>query len=479
MHRIRTNFILNTISQVLRIITPFITTPYVARVLGVENVGTFSYSYSIQSYFCLFAVLGTAAYGSREIACARDDRSETSLIFWEIELLTVFTSLIAMFGWGIVITLHPENRILYILLTTYLLASMLDISWLYTGLELFPFIVARSVIVRLIEAVCIFVFVRSFNDLPIYCAIMGGGTLIGNVTLWLGIRRSIDFIKIQDLHPFRHLKGTLVFFLPTIATTIYTVLDKTLIGVITKSSYENGCYEQATKVIEIAKAITFTSLNTVLSPRSSYLFVNRDFSKIKDNLLLSVDIMLALGFGFTFGIASVSKRFVPIFFGAGYDGVVLLLKLLSPIIPVITVSNALGAQYYNPAGLRMKSSIYLLVGAVVNLILNLILIPRFKSAGAIVASVVAELVITGLYLINCDGYLKLIQILKLCYKKIISGTLMAGVIIVLYRFTNNTMGGLAEMVILGGFTYVAMLVFFKDGAAKYIGKELLKKIHQS
>ena len=200
MHRIRTNFILNTFAQVLRIITPFITTPYVSRVLGVGNVGTFSYSYSIQSYFSLFAVLGTVAYGSREIARIRDDREQTSIVFWEIELLTIFTSMVAILGWCFVIALHPENRILYLLLTAYLIAALLDISWLYTGLELFPFIVARSVIVRLLEVACIFVFVRTKNDLPIYCAIMGGGTLVGNLTLWISLKKNIDVINLKKLN---------------------------------------------------------------------------------------------------------------------------------------------------------------------------------------------------------------------------------------------------------------------------------------
>ena len=475
MNRIRTNFVLNLISQVLRIITPFITTPYVARVLGVDNVGIFSYSLSYQTYFCMLAALGTAAYGSREIARARDDREQLSSTFWEIQLLRVFTFLVSLGGWIALICTRDQNQIVFAILTAYVVATLFDISWLYTGLEMFSYIVTRTIVMRVIEVVAIFTLVKDSNDLPLYCGIMGGGMLLGNVALWMSLRKYVDPIKLHGIRPFRHLKGTLIFFLPSIATTIYTVLDKTLIHVITASSYENGIYEQATKVIDIAKAVTITSLSTVLSPRSTYLYKNHDYELIKSNLRLSVDIMMAIGFGFVFGIFSVADRFVPVFFGSGYDGVILLLKLLAPIIVVITVSAALGDQYYNPAGLRLKSAMFLLVGAGCNVVLNLILIPIFKSSGAVVASVCAETIITALYLINCDGYLRFRQIAVIAYKKIIAGAVMFGAIYLAKPFIPETVAGLLILVFGGGTMYVLALLALRDSAMIRVSRELIAR----
>ena len=476
MNRIRTNYILNTLAQILRILTPFITTPYVSRILGVYNIGIFSYSYSLQYYFSLFAVLGTAAYGTMEIAKDRDTRSLVSTSFWEIQTLRVFTSAVMLGIWAVVVSMQPENQIIFIILTSYIIASWFDISWLYAGLEKFPYIVARTITIRIIEVVAIFLFVKTSNDLPIYCLIMGGGTLIGNVTLWFNLNKIVDKVAFKLLRPFRHLKGTMIFFLPSIATTIYTMLDKTLIGVITKSNYENGIYEQATKVIEIAKAITFASLNTVLSPRSTYLYANKEYDKIKSNLNLSVGIMFAIGFAFAFGISGVADRFVPAFFGPGYDGVILLLRILSPIIIIITVSYSLGDQYYTPAGLRLKSSIYLLIGAGSNFVLNLLLIPLFNSAGAIIASLIAEFIITALYLINCGGYLKLKQIVKLAYKKLIAGILMLLFIMLLNVFVPDTVFGLVIIIILAGCFYFAALIILKDSDVLYVLREAKKFI---
>ncbi|MBO7496352.1 MAG: polysaccharide biosynthesis protein [Salinivirgaceae bacterium] len=475
MMRIRTNFILNTISQVLRIITPFITTPYVARVLGVDNVGIFSYSYSLQSYFCLLAVLGTATYGTREIARLRDNKKTVSVAFWEIELLRAVTTLLAFVGWIILIGCQSENIVVFEILTIYIVAALFDISWFYAGLELFPYIVSRNVVIRVLEVVAIFIFVKSTDDLPVYCLIMGGGTFVGNITLWVNLRKYVNKLRFSECNPFRHMKDVMVYFVPSVATTIYTVLDKTLIGTITQSTYENGIYEQTTKVIEIAKAITFTSLNAVLCARNSYLFINKEYDKIKINLQLSLSIMLALGFGFTFGIAAISDRFVPIFFGVGYDGVILLLKLLSPIIVIIAISNALGDQYYNPAGLRIKSAKYLIVGAICNLILNLALIPYLKSAGAVIASIIAEIIISALYLINCDGYLHLRQILSLSYKKIIAGVFMYGIIVLSCRMVPDTIIGLLILILMGGLGYILMLALFKDNVYVFAVDQLLQR----
>lgn len=473
--RIRTNFILNTLSQILRIITPFITTPYVAQVLGVDNIGLFSYAYSFQSYFCLFAVLGTASYGIREIARNKDDRSLTSIAFWEIIFLRFVTTFGALIGWLLFVYYQSDNIVIFEILAIYVFASLFDISWLYTGLELFSFVVARNIVIRISEVATIFIFVKSSDDLSIYCAIICLGTLLGNITLWFNIGKFVDRIHLRELRPWRHLKDVMIYFIPSIATTIYTVLDKTLIGVITKSTYENGIYEQATKVIEIAKAITFMSLNAVLSPRSSYLFANKKYDTIKDNLILSLDIMLTLGFGFSFGIAAISDRFVPIFFGEGYDGAVLLLQLLSPIIVIITISNALGDQYYNPAGLRLKSAMYLIVGAICNLLLNLLLIPYLKSAGAVIASVMAELIITVLYLINCDGYLHFKQILTLSYKKVLGGIFMYGIIVLFYRVIPNSIIGLVVLILMGGLGYFLMLALFRDSVFVYAVDQIYRK----
>ena len=141
-----------------------------------------------------------------------------------------------------------------------------------------------AIALRLTEVALVFLLVKKPEHLYIYFLIMAGGTFLGNVSLWAGMGKNLTKVCWRDIKPLRHLKGTLVFFLPTIATSIYTVLDKTLIGLITKDTAENGAYEQATKIIDVAKAVSFVSLNTVLGPRSSYLFSQNKIEEAKKNI---------------------------------------------------------------------------------------------------------------------------------------------------------------------------------------------------
>lgn len=478
MSKIGRNYYLNMISQVLRLVTPLITTPYISRVLGADNVGIFSYTYSIQSYFALFAVLGTASYGAREISRNRNNKKKISKLFWEIELLTVITSITVIILWTILVVVSQIYKRIFIILTIYLLAAMIDISWLFVGLEMFPYLVVRNIFIKIAEVISIFCLVKNANDLEIYCMIMATGTLIGNISLWSRLGVYIEKVEVSKLHISEHFRGTMIFFLPSIATSLYTVLDKTLIGVITHDIRENGYYEQATKVIGIAKAIAFISLNTVLGPRSAYLYANEKYDEIKKNLDVSVNIMFFLGFGLCFGIIGLAELFVPWFFGEGYDKVSTLLQLLSPIIVVIIVSNALGYQYYDPAGLRAKSSRYLIIGASCNLVLNCILIPQFKSLGAVVASVLSEILISSLYLLNCDEYLRINQIVRLSYKKFVAGIFMLAVLKAGKEIFSTTDGNIIILIVFGFLFYCIFLIILRDSIVDiFITRVLLKINH--
>lgn len=462
MDKLKRNYILNTMFQVLRLLTPLIVTPYISRVLGVDGVGIFSYTYSIQYYFTMFAVLGTATYGAREIARNRDCKHDISRLFWEIELQAVATTLICLTGWGIFITLNGQYQLYYTILSLYILSAAVDISWFFTGLERFPEIVGKNIAVRIAETASVFIFIKKPEDLYLYFIIMALGTFLGNASLWLSLWKHIERVKFSELRLFSHLKGTLVFFLPTIATSIYTVLDKTLIGAITKDTAQNGAYEQATKIVDIAKAVSFVSLNTVISPRSAYQYAQKNFDNVKKTLSASMSFMLFLSCGFAFGIAGVSQIFVPWFFGDGFESVIILLRVLSPIIIIICISNALGYQYYDPSGRRLQSAKYLIVGACCNLVLNCALIPFFKSTGAIIGSLVSEAVISALYLKNCDGYMTAKKLIKIAWKKLVAGFGMFLSLLLLCRYLTATALDVILSVLVGGAIYILILIILRD-----------------
>lgn len=459
---IKKNIIINTLYQILTMIIPFITTPYISRVIGSEGIGIYSYTNSIQMYFSMFAALGTASYGVREIARNRNDVKQRSKLFWEIEFLTILTTIACLIAWGILIIFSSDYKIYYIVLTMNLLNTMFDISWFYAGLEEFKYTVMQNSIFKILGVVLLFIFVKGPNDLAIYIGIMSLTSLLGTMSMWVYLPKFIKKVDFKTIRIKNHFKETLVYFIPTIATSIYTVLDKTLLGIITQNASENGYYEQATKIINITKAITFASLNSVMGSRISYLFVEKKYDEIRNKINESINFILFFGFGIMFGLLAVSDTFVPLFFGQGYDKVIYIIKLMSPLVLIIGVSNCLGSLYYSPAGYRAQSAKYLIVGSVVNLIFNLIFIPKWSSYGATIATIIAEFVITILYFRNCDGYLKLNNFLRFTLKKMFAAIIML-ISIYYFKFLNiSSFVIVCLQVLVGVIVYVISLLLLKD-----------------
>lgn len=469
------NIILSSIHQLLTLFLPLVTAPYVSRVLGAEGTGIFSYTSSIQAYFTLFAALGTGVYGVREIARKRNNKKQYSTLFWEIELLTVLTSSVAIILWLLWAIFSKEFQLIYLILTLNLFAVLFDISWFYTGLEQFVYTIGLNALFKIFGTIAIFTFIKEPSDLNTYIFIIASTSLLSSISLWIYLPKILVKVSLNTLCLKGHLKQTLIYFVPTIATSIYTVLDKTMIGVITQNANENGYYEQATKIINILKSITFTALNSVLGARIAYLFSEKKYDEIKSRIALSLDFIFFIGMAFFFGLLSVSETFVPIFFGQGYDQVIYLLYVFSPIVVIIGVSNCLGSQYYTPAGLRSQSAKYIIIGSVFNLLLNLVFIPVFRSKGAVISSVLAESLITFLYVKNSNGYVDFKQLASYFNPRFIAGFIMYLIILFIKQYLPNDLLGLLIQVLIGGMTYFMITYLQKDNILQILKAKISKR----
>lgn len=497
---IKKNYFLSTLYQILLFMVPLVSAPYISRVIGTSGVGISSYTRSLQSYFLLFAALGTASYGAREISRSRESKHDYSKLFWEIELLTIISSLVCLSAWMVMTYFYKEYQKYFLVLSLGIVAVLFDISWFYVGLEQFKYTVLQNSIFKILSVVLLFVFVKTENDLSIYLLILNATNLLANLSMWIYLPKFLVNIKGEKLSLKHHFKETMIYFIPTIATSIYTVLDKTLIGLLIPQTYtvmetkivdgekttvevvkkyselENGYYEQATKVVDIAKVLTFTSLNAVMETRISYLFKKEAYGEIKEKINKSLDIILFLGIASTLGIIGVARNFVPAFFGEGYAKVIPYVMILSPVVLIIGISNCLGSQYYTPGGYRKKSAMYLVIGAITNLILNCILIPFFWGYGAIVATLIAETTITILYLCNCKKMITIKQILKLGWKKLIAGLLMLGVCFLINYFVKQDILATVLEVVCGATIYVLALLLMRDSFVYTAVKKILSKI---
>ena len=457
------NYLYNLGYQVLIIILPLITTPYVSRVLGAKGIGTYGYTNSITQYFILFGCIGLNLYGQREIAYYQNDIQKRSKVFFELLLLRIITVSISIILYYFSFCQNPTYGYIFSIQIIDVVASMFDISWLYQGMEDFKKIVLRNTLVKICGLIIIFMFVKSPADLPIYVLSYSATLLLGNLSMWMYLPKFVKKVNLKYLDIQKHLRPTIVLFLPQIATSIYTMLDKTMIGALTNNTAEVGYYEQSQKIIRMAMTIA-TSLGTVMLPRVANLFKEGKLDEVKESMYTSFQFISFLTFPLCFGLIGISKGFVPWFFGEGYGKVVYNMMIISPIIIIIGYSNVIGTQFLLPTGRQKEYTLSVCTGTVVNLCCNFLLIPMLLSYGAAIATVIAELSVTLVQVIATRSTFSYRYIFKLVYKYIIAAVLM---LVVLLFLSNIMPVGILYTVIqmtAGCFVYFIVLIVLKDSS---------------
>ena len=225
MKQVNKNFIYNVIYQIFIYIIPLISVPYVSRKLGVDNIGIYSYTYSIVYYFMLAAMLGINNYGTREIAKCKDNIEKRSRLFCSLYLMQIILNLVMLVLYMIAIVVLNNYKKIMIIQTIYLISVMFDINWLFFGMEKFKITISRNVIIKILSLCLIFVFVRNECDLWKYTIIMALSTLVSQLYLFIYLKKYISIKKVSLKDAFSHLKKCIVLFIPVIAYSIYRVMD--------------------------------------------------------------------------------------------------------------------------------------------------------------------------------------------------------------------------------------------------------------
>lgn len=473
---IRRNYVYNLLYEIVLILTPFITTPYVSRVLGADGVGIYSFTYSIVTYFILIAGLGTTRYGQREVSYFQSDIESRSIAFWNTELIRISTTALMLICYLAFAFFQKENRIVYLILTIYLLNVALDVSWFFCGIEEFGKLVGRNIIFRILTVASIFFFVRTSDDVPAYTLCLAGLTALGSLSLWPFLRGNIKRVSLKQLRIGPALKTTLTFFIPTIAIQIYTYLDKTMIGVITNDSFQNGYYEQAHKIVSMA--LTFvTAIGTVMVPRMGYLFAQGKSEEIRVYLGKSFRFVWMLSIPMCFGIFAVAGNFVPWFFGDGFDGVIPLLRIFSLLVIILGINNVIGLQYLIPTGRQNYYTVCVVVGSAVNLLCNLLLIPVLGAFGAAIASVFAELCIAVVEFYFIRKAIRIVAVIKSSLNYLTAGLVMFIVILLLANQLQSSIINTLIVMASGVAVYSVFLFVLHDRFFVDSLKSVLKIIH--
>lgn len=463
---VKKNYIYNLIYQIVAIILPFITTPYLSRVLGATNIGIYGYTLSISAYFILFGSLGIALYGQREIAYEQNNIKKYSKSFIEILSLRIITMTISLALFYLIFCINGEFNNYFKILTLELIANTLDISWFFQGLEEFKKTVGRNLIIKTISVILIFIFVKTKNDLNIYFIIYTVSILIGNLSLWLYLPKFITLKYIKKLNLKKHFKATLVLFIPQIAIQIYTILDKTMLGTIIVNKAEVGYYTQAEKMIKLMLTI-ITSLGTVMLPRIASSYAKGDSETIKIYITRAFNLVFLISIPMIVGIICISNIFVPWFFGQGYDKVVPIMIILTPILLLIGMSNVIGMQYLLPTKKQKEYTYSVVIGAIVNFAINLMLIPKYGAIGAAIGTIIAEATVTAAQISYTKKYIDYKKILKLTKNYFISSIVMLIMIIVVKVIIGNSLLSMFVQVGVGVITYGICLLIMKDKFIQY------------
>lgn len=391
MNSIKTNYLYSIGYQILAIIIPFFTIPYLSRIFGAEGVGIFSYTTSISQYFTLFAMLGLNNYGLRAVAVVRDTPNILNRTFSEIWTMQFFFGGLALLCYLLFIFLWGgQFRIYFYILLFQVASSLVDINWLLGGLEQFKTLTMRNAVVKIATIVLIFTLIKNKEDLWLYICLYSFSIFASAIMLWPYAYRKISFIKPTYAGICKHIIPNFVMFIPVVAISIYKYMDKIMLG---NSSIEQvGYYENVEKMLTLVLSF-ITAFGTVMMPRMSHLVANQQIEMAEKYFLQSIDFVMFLSIGMAAGMYSVAEIFIPLFLGKGFEECILIMKIMSISALFSSWANVVRTQYLIPNHKDKVYVISVILGAVINFVGNLILIPKFAAIGVVISTVVAEMVV--------------------------------------------------------------------------------------
>ena len=457
MDNSKRNFLYTSLYQILTILIPLITTPYLSRVLGAEQLGRFSFSYSIAYYFMMFIKLGLDNYGNRSIAYVRDDKIKLSKIFCEIYLFQFVCACLFIclyFYYCILFTNNILNYILFI----YVLSGLFDITWFFYGLEKFKLTVSRNIIVKIISTIAIFVLVKNKTNIYEYTLIVSISSLVSQLMVWPFLKSQIIITRVSFKSIVKHVKPNVILFIPVIAVSLYNIMDKIMLGSLS-TKIQLGYYDSSEKVLQIPIAL-ITALGTVMMPRMASMRATAQKKQINSVVGKSIEFAMFLSCGMAFGLMGVAKTFVPWYYGNSFEDCIMLFKVLLPSCIFLAFANVIRTQFLIP---YEKDKIYIfgvISGALVNLFFNFLLIPKFQAIGASIGTLLAEITVCYVQAGLVKKELNKMIFCKKTIKYIISGIIMFTIIVHIDFNIFNTFLNLTLQVIIGCIIYLGLILLW-------------------
>lgn len=453
------NYLYNALYQIFVLLVPFVTIPYLSRVLGPIGVGINSYTNSIIQLFILLGGLGTNLYGSRQIAFARDDKTTLTKAFYDIFFVRMISFAISFVLFLTFMLFVHKYRLFYWAQAISIIAAFFDIAWFFMGLERFAITVLRNIIVKIISLALIFIFVKSKSDLLLYILIVSLSLIFGNLTLFPNLKKYIGRPDWKRLSIGKQFLPSLLLFIPQVSTQLYVLINKALLGSMINVKV-SGYFDQSDKIIKMILAVV-TATGTVMMPHVANAFSKGRYDKTKEYLYKSFSFVSALSIPMMFGLIAVSSKFVLLFFTVEFVEVIPIMVIESMVIVFIAWNNVLGTQYLLPTNQTKYYTRSVVLGTVFNFIIDIPFIIFFDAKGAALATIFSEMLVTCYQLWTVRSQINYRNLFADTFKYFLAGLIMFIAIFILDKGLSSSWASIIFEIILGIVIYLCLIILFK------------------
>lgn len=478
---LKKNALLNSFKTFVTLFFPLITFPYSTRILGPMNIGKVNFSQSIASYFTMIAALGVWSYAVREAAKVRDDKKKLNQFAAEILTITMTSTAISYILLFIAIFTVPkfaDYRTLIIISSTLIFFNTLGIDWLYAAMEDYLYITVRSIAFQIISLTLLFVLVKKESDYLFYAAINVISNSGANILNFIHSRKYVSFKGVEKLQIKKHLKPIFTLFAFSIASSVFTTLDTSMIGFLS-NDIQVGYYSAGVKIVKMLRNL-FPAFYSVLFARLAYYYQNKNEEGIQDISRNTMNFNMCFGIPISTGLALLIDTLTTIFCGQKYMDAIDISRTMCPFIILSACSGFLGGGILIAYSKEKIELLAIILASAIDFVLNLIFIPKHGALGAAFSTLITEAFILFFYIIYLHSFIKKLKLLKPLVQYVAATAIMSVIVWKTKTIVSNPVPQLIISTAAGIFTYGAVLLLMQNKyvieQAKIITEKIKRKI---
>lgn len=444
-------------------LSPLIIFPYVSRVLGVDGVGQVQYAQSIAMYFELAAGLGLLTYAVREGTKVRDDRAKLGKLVTEllvINLLSMSISLIIYFGVIFYLQALAPYRVLLLLFTLEVIFGGVNFEWFYNILEDYTYISVRTILFQLLSFVVLFLFVRTPADVDWYAVVLLIPLTLTSITNLLHSKRIVRLFCYPNLQLGRHLKPIFFVFSVTVSSSVYTMLDTTMLGAMMGDTAV-GLYTAASKLNRMGVKL-ITAICAVFLPRLALYRAQNNPKAFQSLATTASNIILGLSIPCCFGLWLLAPQVITLFSGKEFLDAVPSMRIMTIDLLISSLNGFFAWQILMPNNKEKTVFAATLAGGGLDFVLNALTIPLWGVQSAAAATVIAELAVCIICLLSSRSFVAMKSIWQYIWQYLIACIPFYPICRIVISWTESAFIAIAAAIFLCAPTYSLFLLILKN-----------------